>query len=132
MQETQGVWVDPWVGMIPWRRKWPPTPVFLPGRFRGQRSLAGYGPWGLKESDVTELLSMPTCVCRGGAVGWRLQSGKKRGSSGPQLGPWDAVASGRVAGGPLSIPPTCSPGAAPCGQALCPYLSASSFRWSLG
>ena len=34
----------------------PPTPVFLPGEFHGQRSLAGYSPWGLKESDMTEQL----------------------------------------------------------------------------
>ena len=41
---------DPWVGKIPWRRKWQPTPVFLPGNpmDRGQRSLAGYIPWGYK------------------------------------------------------------------------------------
>ena len=37
---------NPWVRNIPWRRKWQPTPVFLPGRFHGQRSLAGYSPWG--------------------------------------------------------------------------------------
>ena len=37
---------DPWVGMIPWRRKWQPTPVSLPGKSHGQRSLVGYGPWG--------------------------------------------------------------------------------------
>ena len=36
---------DPWVRTIPWRRKWPPTPVSLPGKFHGQRSLAGYSPW---------------------------------------------------------------------------------------
>ena len=36
---------DPWVGKIPWRRKWQPTPVFLPAEFHGQRSLAGYSPW---------------------------------------------------------------------------------------
>ena len=35
------------------RRKWPPTPVFLPGEFHGQRSLVGYNPWGGKESDKT-------------------------------------------------------------------------------
>ena len=35
---------DPWVGKIPWRRKWQPTPVFLPGEPHGQRSLAGCGP----------------------------------------------------------------------------------------
>ena len=47
---------DPWVGKIPWRRIWHPTPVFLPGDSHGQRSLAGYSPWGCKESDMTEQL----------------------------------------------------------------------------
>ena len=37
-------WFDPWVGKIPWRRAWQPTPVFLPGESHGQRSPAGYGP----------------------------------------------------------------------------------------
>ena len=45
---------DPWVGKILWRRKWQPTPVFLPGEFHGQRSLVGHSPWGHKESDMTE------------------------------------------------------------------------------
>ena len=45
---------DSWVGKISWRREWLPTPVFLPGEFHGQRSLAGYSPWGHKESDTTE------------------------------------------------------------------------------
>ena len=45
---------DPWVGKIPWRKAWQPTPVFLPGESYGQRSLAGYSPWGLKPSDTTE------------------------------------------------------------------------------
>ena len=36
---------DPWVRKMPWRRKWPPTPVFLPGKPHGQSSLAGYSPW---------------------------------------------------------------------------------------
>ena len=44
----------PWVRKIPWRRKWQPTPVFLPGKSHGQRSLVGYSPWGHKESDTTE------------------------------------------------------------------------------
>ena len=44
----------------PWRRKWQPTPVFLPGEFHGQRSLVGYCPWGRKESDTTELLYLLT------------------------------------------------------------------------
>ena len=37
-----------------WRRERQPTPVFLPGEFRGQRSLVGYSPWGHKELDMTE------------------------------------------------------------------------------
>ena len=45
---------DPWVGKIPWRRKWQPTPVFLPGESQGQRSLVGCGLWGRTESDTTE------------------------------------------------------------------------------
>ena len=49
--------VQPWVGKIPWRRKWLPTPVFLPGEFHELRSLAGYSPWGHKESDITEQLT---------------------------------------------------------------------------
>jgi len=44
---------DPWVGKIPWRRKWQPTPVFLPRKSHGQRSLAGYSPWGHKELGTT-------------------------------------------------------------------------------
>ena len=48
---------DPWVRKIPWRRKWQPTPVVLPGASPGQRSLAGYDPWSCKESDTTERLS---------------------------------------------------------------------------
>ena len=43
---------DPWVWKIPWRREWQPTPVFFPGGFHGQRSLAGYSPWGHKELDT--------------------------------------------------------------------------------
>ena len=47
---------DPWVGKIPWRRKWQPTPVSLPGESHGERSLVAYSPWGRKESDTTEWL----------------------------------------------------------------------------
>ena len=46
----------PWVGKIPWRRKWQPTPVLLPGKSHGRRSLVGYSLWGRKESDMTERL----------------------------------------------------------------------------
>ena len=45
---------NPWIGKIPCRREWQPTPVFLPGKFYEQRILAAYSPWGLKESDTTE------------------------------------------------------------------------------
>ena len=47
-----------WVKKIPWRRKWQPTPVFLPGEFHGQRSLAGLSPWHCKELDMTERLTL--------------------------------------------------------------------------
>ena len=40
--------LNPWVGKIPWNRKWQPAPVFLPGKSHGQRNLAGYSPWGHK------------------------------------------------------------------------------------
>ena len=49
---------DPWVGKIPWRRKWQSTPVFLPGESHGRRSLVGYSPQGRKESDTTERLHL--------------------------------------------------------------------------
>ena len=52
---------NPWIGNIPWRRKWQSTPVFLPGEFYGQGSLAGYSLWGLKELDMTEQLT-PTLL----------------------------------------------------------------------
>ena len=45
---------DPWVGKIPWRRQWQPTPVSLPGESHGQRRLVGHSPQGHKESDTTE------------------------------------------------------------------------------
>ena len=49
---------DTWVGKIPWRRAWQPTPVFLPGESHGLRSLVGYSPWGHKESDTNEQLTV--------------------------------------------------------------------------
>ena len=52
---------NPWIGKIPWRKKWQPTPVFLPGQFHGQRSLVGYSLWGCKELDMTEQ-STHTCM----------------------------------------------------------------------
>ena len=46
---------ETWVGKIPWRRAWQPTPVFWPGESHGQRSLAGCSPWDHKQSDTTWL-----------------------------------------------------------------------------
>ena len=48
---------DSWVREIPRRREWQPTLVFLPGKSHGQRSLAGYSPWGREETDTTERLT---------------------------------------------------------------------------
>ena len=45
---------DPWVGKMPWRRKGQPILVLLPGKFHGQRSLAGYNPWGRKETGLSD------------------------------------------------------------------------------
>ena len=47
---------NPWVRKIPWKRKWQPTTVSLPGKSQGWRSLSGCSPWGPKESDMTEQL----------------------------------------------------------------------------
>ena len=49
---------DPWVGKIPCRREWLLTPVFWPGESHEQKSLEGYSPWGRKESDMTEQLTL--------------------------------------------------------------------------
>ena len=54
MQRPKRHKFSPWVGKIPWSRKWQPTPVFFPGKSHGQRSLAGYSPWGYKYADTTE------------------------------------------------------------------------------
>ena len=59
----------PGLGRFPWRRAWQPTPVFLPGEFQGQRSLAGYSPWGHKESVTTERLTHKQSQ----SAAWRLR-----------------------------------------------------------
>ena len=46
---------NPGVGKISWRRKWQPTPIFLPGKSHGWRSLVGSSPWGCKEWDMIEM-----------------------------------------------------------------------------
>ena len=58
------------VRQIPWSRKWQPTLVFLPGKFRGHRNLVGCNPWGCKESDTAEHAHM--CVA---CVGWESGCG---------------------------------------------------------
>ena len=68
---------DLWVRKIPWSRKWDPAPVFLPGKFHGQKNLVGFSPWGCRELDTTEhthkegklcghMQSVCVCVCGGG------------------------------------------------------------------
>ena len=54
---TGDVGSTPGSGRFPWVKKWQPTPVFLPGRFHGLRSLVGYSPWDCKELDMTKWLS---------------------------------------------------------------------------
>ena len=54
--QCRGPRLDLWVGKIPWRRKWQPTPVLMPRKFHGWRSLVGYSPCGHKEPDMVEWL----------------------------------------------------------------------------
>ena len=49
---------DPWWGKIPWRKEWLPTRIFLPKKFYEQRILVSYSPWGHKESDTTDQLTL--------------------------------------------------------------------------
>ena len=71
---------DPWVRKSPWRRAWQSTPVFLPGKSHGQKSLAGYSPWDQKESDMIEhAYSMHVPVYQAGVRvppgrTWRIES----------------------------------------------------------
>ena len=60
MLETQEMWVWSLGWEDPWRREWIPTPIFLPEEFHGQRSLVGDSPWGGKELDMTEWLTLCT------------------------------------------------------------------------
>ena len=66
---------DPRVRKIPWRIEWIPTPVFLPEKFHGHRSLAGYSPQGRKESDTTEPQThLKSCYCRKWPQGGSISS----------------------------------------------------------
>ena len=66
-------WFDSWVGKNPWRRKWQPTPIFLPGKFHGQRSLAGYLPWDRKESNMTQRLTLHKMLYKNPEINWKYQ-----------------------------------------------------------
>ena len=82
MQDTQETWVGSLGLEDPLEREWQPTPVFLPGKSHGQRSLEGYSPCGRKESDTTEATEH---ACRQSKlqqelrkerrVGWRGRNG---------------------------------------------------------
>ena len=65
---------DPWVGKIPWRREWLPTPVFLPGEFHGKRSLASYSPWGCKETQPSDLTHKPFCIFNTFPPSWAAEN----------------------------------------------------------
>ena len=61
---------DPWVGKIPWSGKWQPASVFLPRKFHGQRSVAGYSPWGHSQT----WLSMHACIDKIFSTTWIKQA----------------------------------------------------------
>ena len=100
MQETQ-VWSLS-VRKIPWRRKWQPIPLFLPGEIHGQRTLPGYSPWGRKELDTTERLTLSlwtemmkslSAPCWGYSLAWMNTCGSSQQSlpekssiRGPEMG----------------------------------------------
>ena len=74
---------------MPWRRKWQPTPVFLPGESHGQRSLAGYSPRGRKQSETTERLTLSLSLSPLFTVPWVLNKyfiwyGRPCGSAGKE------------------------------------------------
>ena len=77
LPEMQRTGLHSWVGKIPWRRKWQPTPGFLPGKSHGQRRLAGYSPWDHKELDVTEQQTLTSLRSR--LIGKDPDAGKDRG-----------------------------------------------------
>ena len=61
-------------GKIPWSKKWQPPPVFLPGKFHGQRSLVGYCPWGHKEWDMTEQLSTHSYIHKADSLSYTAET----------------------------------------------------------
>ena len=65
-----------------WRRKWQPTPVFLPGKFHGWTILVGYSLWGLKELDTAERLLEKEMATHSSVLAWRIPW--MEGPGGPQ------------------------------------------------
>ena len=85
LPESRRPGFDPWVGKIPWRRAWQPTPVFLPGEFQGQRNLAVYCPWGHKESDTKQLIHAHTRLSFSSDDGKRSERRKSTSTSRIQI-----------------------------------------------
>ena len=87
-------WFDPWIRKISWRRKWQRTPIFLPGKYHGQRSLVGYSPRGPKELDTTEQLIDWAHTHTRTIHQWakwlaqRHHDSSKAGHKGPKSGQW--------------------------------------------
>ena len=95
---------DPLVGKIPWRRKWQPTPVFLPWESYGQRNLVGYSPWGRKELDMirhkhSHVLNSPgirvtegqSSEAMGRGLPDEIRHERRRWSEKKVMGPWKTV-----------------------------------------
>ena len=100
---------NPWVRKISWRRKWQPTPVLLPEKSYGQRSLVGYSPWGRKESDMTERLhfhfergvAVPVGQCTWDSPGGPVQAGPDPSDSSKFPSDADTAGSGPLLWRPL-------------------------------
>ena len=86
--DIRDVGLIPGWGRFPWMKKWQPTPVFWPEKFHGQRSLAGYSPWGLRELDMTEGLTTHTREQAWGGVGFRGQQERGHFTMGRSKGAW--------------------------------------------
>ena len=80
---------NPWIGKFPWTREWQPTLVLLPGESYGQRRLVGYSPWGCKELDMTEHVTLPLSLAE---VPERIAGKVRRGTVMCGAGKWKHIA----------------------------------------
>ena len=106
---------DPWVGKIPWSRKRQSTLALLPRKSHGQRSLAGYSPWGHKESDTTESLnnsSNRALLSPAPSLGWRAAPPPAHSA------PWLLRSVSNISWTPLSV-------LKPCPKSIWPWVSPS-------